>query len=122
MLINLTNHPSVFWCIEQLHVATQKWGSVCDFPFPIVPASIETSEVQELAIQTAERVLEMHPDAILCQGEMTLCFALVRIFQQKNIPVLAATSAREVVEIVLPDGSTQKNVMFHFVRFREYTI
>ena len=111
MLLNLTNHPSAFWCTEQLDAAAQKWGSVCDSPFPAVPASMETSEIQELAIRTAERVLDMKPDAVLCQGEMTLCFALVRTFQQKNIPILATASARKVVETVLSDGSTRKEAI-----------
>lgn len=120
MLLNLTNHPSKNWNADQLRAAVEEWETVRDFPFPVVRPEWDGGEVARCADTVAEEALALNPDAILCQGEMTLCFALVRRFQQKKIPVVAAASTREVAETVQSDGSTRKEAVFHFVQFREY--
>lgn len=120
MLLNLTNHPSKNWNTTQSRAAVEQWGTIQDFPFPTVYPEWDGAEIARCADAVAEEAMALNPDAILCQGEMTLCFALVSRFQQSDIPVMAASSARDVVETVRSDGSTRKEVAFHFVRFREY--
>lgn len=121
MLLNLTNHPSEKWSREQSNAAAERWGSVRDYPFPVVSAQFDEKEIAALAQTVLADACKLHPDAVLCQGEMSLCFALVRLFQKNHIPVVAATSQREVAEKALPDGTTRKEAVFRFVRFREYS-
>jgi hypothetical protein len=120
MLLNLTNHPVKNWGADQLSAAVSQWKEVSDFPFPAVNTSWDTEDIAQRAERIAEQILPLKPDAVLCQGEMTLCFALVQKLQQYGIPVCAAVSDRDVKERVLPGGITRKESSFRFVKFRNY--
>lgn len=122
MLINLTNHPSEYWNNQQRAAATEQWGGIYDYPFPAVQAQCHSADIEAMAQKVVAEVLSFAPDAVLCQGEMTLCFTLVRLFQKHHIPVVAAASQREVKETHQPDGSARKEAVFRFVQFREYPI
>jgi hypothetical protein len=120
MLLNLTNHPVKNWGTDQLSAAVSQWKEVSDFPFPAVNTSWDTEDIAQRAERIAEQILSCKPDAVLCQGEMTLCFALIQRLQQHGIPVCAAVSDRVVKEALLPDGTVKKEVSFRFVKFRNY--
>lgn len=120
MLLNLTNHPSANWGSGQLEAALGIWGEVLDLPFPDVPPELDGAQVSRLAETVAKRAAALHPDAVLCQGEMTMVFSLVHMLQQHGIPSYAATSCRQSKEVVKEDGTTQKQSVFQFVRFRKY--
>ena len=119
MLLNLTNHPSQRWPEEQLRTAEARWGSVADFPFPAVEPEASTAQVAELARQITGQVCALRPEAILCQGEMTLTAGLVALLQREGFPVYAACSRRESRESVR-DGVVVKTASFRFAGFREY--
>jgi hypothetical protein len=63
----------------------------------------------------------MHkPAAVLCQGEMTLAFAVVAKLVEMKIVVLAACSKRVASEATDNDGRIIKTAEFKFTRLRRY--
>ena len=116
--INLTNHPSINWDEKQI-VAAETYGKIIDMQFPAIEAEADEESIQKLAIETVNKVLDMKPTAVLCQGEFTLVYAVVNLLKEHDIPVMAACSKRETIEEHTPDG-TVKKALFKFVRFREY--
>lgn len=122
MLVNLTNHPSGNWNPEQFETAARTWGSVYDVPFPDVPPEWDSGRIRSEADSVAKEVMTLHPDAVLCQGEMCMTAALARIFQEHEIPVYAAASGRQSVEMPKPDGTVEKHSVFRFVQFRQYCL
>jgi hypothetical protein len=117
MLLNLTNHPASRWTEKQLKAAEAAYGGVEDLQFPSIPSAASTAEVEALAEDYLERVMEVGPTAVHLQGEFTFVYALVGRLQAHNIPVVASTSERIVEE---RDG--KKIVHFNFVRFRDYPL
>jgi len=120
MLINCSNHPSAAWSSAQRQAALRAYGSVQDYPFPAVDPSWDETHLSQMAAILCAEITAMQPDAVLCQGEMGLCFALVSTLQQKGIPVVHACSERCVREKQTPDGSTVKLSEFIFRGFRRY--
>ncbi|MFC4803847.1 hypothetical protein [Filifactor villosus] len=118
MLINFSNHPSQYWSKEQREAASQ-WGEIEDLAFPAVPAHADETEVEDLACRQVERILEKNPTAVLCQGEFTLTYAVVKKLKEKGITVVSACSERNTKEVYV-EGISKKEIVFEFVRFREY--
>lgn len=119
IFINHTNHPSVNWP-EAERRAAQRFGEIVDVLFPEIAAEASEDEVERLAVAGVEQILAQQPAAVLCQGEFTYTYAVVRRLQAQNIPVLAACSERIVEEKLEADGSTRRVSRFYFVRFRAY--
>lgn len=119
IFINHTNHPSARWSAEQL-AASRAYGQIADVPFPAVDAEATAEEVRELVRVQAEKIMEMEPAAVLCQGEFNYTFALVERLKRLGVKVVAATSERTVLEETMSDGSTRQVSTFKFVQFREY--
>lgn len=119
MFVNCSNHKSDNWGERQIQEA-EKWGEIVDFPFPNVDPKADEKAIQELAAKTAEQLLEIKPDAVMCQGEFSLTFSLVKILRENGIPVFSACSYRSAVEEHLPNGRVEKKAVFEFVRFRRY--
>jgi hypothetical protein len=121
MLLNLSNHPSAAWSAQQLLAAQQQFGEVIDFPFPNIEPALPAYQVQKMAKETAQFLQRFHiPQlealTIHVMGEMTFTYHLVREFQKMNIPCVASTSNRTVLE----EGDGKKTVQFEFVQFRRY--
>lgn len=114
LFINFSNHPSRVWMKEELSAA-QAYGHVVDMPFPAVNPEAGEQEIHEEAVRLAESVIAQQPSAVLCQGEYTLCFEVIRQLQKAGIPVLAACSERRTIET-----GNQKTSVFVFCRFRAY--
>lgn len=119
MFVNFTNHPSEKWSEQQHDAALAIGEEICDLPFPAVGPYATHEEIQALANTYADKIQRMNPDAVLCQGEFTLTFAVVTLLKANGISVLAASSERVVTETV-EDGVTKKNIEFHFASFRRY--
>lgn len=118
VFINLSNHPSRNWNLEQ-QAEAEKFGEIVDYQFPAVsPYSTET-EINEMAEKIVSEISEMKPAAVMCQGEYTLCFALVIKLKAKGIKVVASCSDRVTVE-EQKGNDTVKTAVFKFIRFREY--
>lgn len=119
MFLNISNHSSEFWSEEQLKAA-QMFGEIRDYPFPSVQACATREEIIELAGRIVANVVEMQPEAVMCQGEFTLTYALVKGLKEKGVTVLAACTERNTKETQQPDGTISKTSIFKFVQFREY--
>lgn len=119
MIVNFTNHLSSCWCKEQISAAAQ-WGDIVDLSFPDVPAAADENDIAKLADIYCAQILELAPDAVLVQGEMSLSFAVIERLCQNGITVLCAASERICEVTVSDDGSTVRRSIFKFVRFRKY--
>ncbi len=121
MFINFTNHPCANWSNVQIEEA-KKFGEIKDLPFPAISPYASKSEIQDFAQEYVNNILALlvqyEDNAVLCQGEFSLCVAVIEKLKAKNVKVLCACSERRVVETF--DG--QKNIKkseFQFVGFRE---
>lgn len=93
-----------------------------------VPADAGLKEIETLAVNVSRTLtglpthLNAGQDAVIAvvQGEPTLVTVMVQLLQRCHIPCFAATTKRESVETVNPDGTTTKTNVFKHVRFREY--
>lgn len=119
MLINLTNHPSKSWHNEQLQAA-EFYGEIVDVPFPDVNPLFAEKQITDIADDLVNYVCELEPDAVLCQGEFSLAYAIIKRLTEKKITVLAACSARRVIEEMQENGDVKKICIYNFVKFRKY--
>ena len=118
LFINLSNHPSKNWNQEQL-AAAEKFGKIIDYQFPVVSPYSTELEINELAERIVAEISALMPSAVMCQGEYTLCFALVMKLKALGIKVVASCSDRVTVE-EQKGNDTIKTAVFKFIRFREY--
>ena len=121
VFINLSNHPSTAWSAEQTAAAEAMVGEgIVDVQFPAVEAMASTSEVAKMAADLVEKIKNLNPGAVMCQGEMSLTFEVVRLLKSEGIKTYVACSNRETVETQDKDGNTVKTAVFRFQQFREY--
>ena len=114
IFINFTNHPSAAWQKKQTEAA-EKYGEIKDIPFPSVPSKASEEEVSKMAKDYVERILLENLNAVLCQGEFTLAYQVIKLLKDKGIIVVAACSERKVTE-----ENNRKIVEFQFEGFRKY--
>ena len=119
MFINFTNHSCVTWSQKQID-ACKQYGEIEDITFPSVPSSGSEDDIDILADKYVEIIMAKNPAAVLCQGEMTLCFAVVMRLTEKGVKVVSACSERQTQEKINADGTTVKTALFEFVKFRKY--
>ena len=119
VFVNFTNHPLGQWDEEQIESA-RKYGDIVDLDFPNVDAAADEGEIRKLARECVDKILELEPAAVLCQGEFCLAYRVITLLKEKNITVLAACSERNVKECSLPGKERKKEVIYQFIRFREY--
>ena len=117
MLLNLSNHPSTSWSEEQIAATQSRYGTVQDLPFPQIPPTWTTDEVEQLVEEHITKIRQANPTAVHLMGELTFCFSLVAKLQRIGIPCVASTTERNTID--KPDGT--KIAVFRFVKFREYT-
>jgi hypothetical protein len=120
MLLNLSNHPSENWSKEQTELARKQFGKVVDMPFPHVPPDVDAEGVLALAEQYYQHIitrsLKQKRFAVHLMGELSFCFALVKMLQKQGIMVVCSTTQRTVLEEI--DG--KKTTQFKFHQFRVY--
>ncbi len=119
MFVNFTNHPYKTWSLRQ-KAAAAAYGSVADLPFPAVDPAADEAEISRLADGYEAKIAAMAPQAVLCQGEFTLCHELIQRLTARGIRVLAACTQRVVSERADANGQWIKQATFEFVRFRCY--
>lgn len=117
--INLSNHPSSDWKKEQV-LAAQEYGEIIDMPFPGISANASEGDIADLAEQYAKEIADKNPAAVMCQGEFTFVYALVRRLNALGIVCVAACSERQTTEYTDENGKLKRESVFEFVRFREY--
>ena len=119
MFVNFSNHSSTKWDPAQAEAAA-RWGEIVDVPFPVVPAEAGEEQIEAMADEYTGRILDLSPKAVMCQGEFTLCYSVIRRLKEHGVTVVAACSARMVAEQEDEKGGKVKTVLFRFARFREY--
>ncbi len=123
MLVNFSNHPSSKWGEKQLQAAG---GEIVDVRFPNVDPHAGSEKLDALAEKCVHDIGVAYTsgssdlEAVLVQGEMTLCYRVVTLLKGYGIRCVAATSERNVVETTNEDGTTSKRVVFNFIQFRSY--
>lgn len=126
MLINFTNHPSEKWPAAQLDTAIDLYGAVTDYPFPTVSPEATENDIAVVADEKTAGILEIlqqYPEdhnAVLCQGEFNLCFAVVNRLLDLNIETISATTERITTED-FGNGTIKKTSEFRFSGFRKYS-
>ncbi|MBR3358657.1 MAG: toll/interleukin-1 receptor domain-containing protein [Solobacterium sp.] len=119
VFVNCTNHPSQKWSREQYSAAAEM-GRVVDVAFPNVDPYATAEDVQKLADETVQKILQERPAAVLCQGEFTLTYAIAAKLHEAGIDTYAACSERNVIEETDEQGNTVKKTIFAFAGFRKY--
>ncbi len=115
VFLNISNHPSDKWTIEQTKAAKEFAISIVDVKPPPVPPVYSIEKVEKLCSTLLKSIPELTTHAMV-STEYTLTAAIVRRLQKKDIVCFAATTERKVIEI----SSNQKQVVFKFIRFRKY--
>lgn len=120
MLLNLSNHPSVKWSREQRDLAEQQFGEVVDMPFPHISPTQNTEGVVAFAAEYFQQILDLKKQysdlTVHLMGELSFCFALVKMLQQAGITVVCSTTERTLIE----EKDGLKTALFRFHQFREY--
>ncbi len=119
IFVNFSNHRSDNWSNCQVKAA-QAWGEIVDVPFPVVPSAADEQDIQAMAEKCVEEIMAHDPQAVMCQGEFTLTYAIVNRLKNLGVTAVSACSDRDTVEKTMPDGTTAKQSVFRFVRFRKY--
>ncbi len=120
--INFSNHPSVNWDEKQLEAAYNLNGSknIVDISFPEISPYWDEKQLKIIADEYIKKILEYHPQAVMCQGEFGMTYLVAEALMRRGIKVVFACSERDVIEIKNADGSSTKKSIFRFVRFREF--
>ena len=122
MLVNLSNHPSTKWSVQQFEAA-QVYGKVTDLPFPEVNPSGDEEYIRLLCDEYVKIIDGFGRDdarnisaiTVHIMGEMTFTFAMVSALQQKDISCIASTTQR-----ISSEANGVRTSEFQFVKFREY--
>ena len=119
--VNFSNHPSASWSAEQRDAALafDDVQRIEDVPFPQVAADASETEIASLAADYVQRIRALHPAAVMCMGEMGVCWQAVSLLKKDGIRVVYTCTERQASETVTSDG-TEKTSVFRFVKFREY--
>lgn len=119
MFVNCSNHISSLWSQEQQKSALE-YGQIVDYPFPNVSPYADEEELDKLAQEVLDDILNLNPAVVMCQGEFSLVYRLVNGLKENGIEVVAACSDRIVYSENQENGTSKKEVLFKFVRFRKY--
>ncbi len=118
IFINLSNHPSSDWDIDQI-MAAKIYGNIIDLPFPTVDPQYDESDIEGLAndyYNKVKKIASSYGTTIHIMGEMSLTFALIKKLQGSGYNCIASTTERCTIE----HENGNKESSFHFVKFREY--
>ena len=118
MLINLTNHPSDLWTMEQRE-ACAGFDGITDMEFPSVDHARDEDDIARAADDICRRLMGIKGmEAVHVAGEHTLTFAIVARLLKAGIRCLTSTTERNSVDT--PDGRIIKT--FRFVRLEDYRL
>ena len=117
MFINLTNHPSDKWS-ESQRKAAEEYGEIVDIGFPDIDSKMSSEEVKRFAMDYVKKIMEKKPKCVLCQGEFTFSYQVIKELKARGIKTVAACSERHTSEMVAGDVTSRGSVC-EFVQFRE---
>ena len=97
VFINCSNHPSAIWSKEQKQAA-EAYGQIRDIDFPEVDPGWTEQEIQREADRICGEIFQYNVAAVMCQGEFTLTYAIVRNLRKEKFrrwrPAAAAERKR----------------------------
>lgn len=119
--VNYSNHVSSKWTAAQIEAA-EAYGNIVDIPFAQVSPSASKADVEALADEAVNKIMEVTPSVVMVQGEMTLVYNVVRRLEAEGIKCVAACTRRRTDEEIqkLAAAGLTKEGMFEFMGFREY--
>ena len=115
VFLNISNHPSDKWAIEQIDAAMKFATSIVDIKPPVVPPAYSIDEVIDLCDILVNSIPKMVTHAMI-STEYTLTASIVRKLQTKGVICFAATTERDILELT----PNKKTVVFKFIRFRKF--
>lgn len=121
MLINISNHSSTSWGLDQLNTAKSKWGCVIDLLSPMVPPEAGVNDLVPMVNDYAKKVqeiakLEKEGSVVVhVMGELTFTFMVIAKLQREGFQCVASTTKRDVIE-----ENGIKLSEFKFVQFRVF--
>ena len=125
MFINVSNHPSDKWSVEQKREA-EKYGEIIDVTFPQISTESTSEELNSLVddfirnnLAMKTKSLDIKDEVFMVQGEFVFTFRLVTMLKKLGIKAVSARSERNVKEIN-ENGVTKKISEFKFAGFMEY--
>lgn len=119
MFLNISNHKSENWSVNQINEA-EKYGKIIDIPFPAVNPRESDEYMDDLVDEYYQKVMEYEKTTVMVQGEFVFTYRLVNQLKQAGIKVVASCSERRVTEEIDENGCTIRRSQFEFVKFREY--
>lgn len=120
MFINLSNHSSLNWSIEQILEAS-KYGEIVDISFPEVDPSGDTDYYNKLVDDCVAHIMSLDKSpVVMVQGEFILTFRIVTKLKTMGIKCVAASTKREAMESIDDEGRRIKTSIFKFEGFTEY--
>lgn len=119
--LNVSNHTIEQWGRTQTESLPGGCVSACDFARSLLVDPVwGTDELCRFAHAVADTIFQGGWRHVHVAGEPGLVVSMVSILQTRDIACWHATTGRQVVEVVLPDGSVRKESQFQFVRWRQY--
>ena len=125
LFINVSNHPSSTWSVEQKQAALKGGRMLVDIPFPAVPPTATRNEIRDMAYELISAIDDTIANyggsesttKITIVGEFSLTiFVVVKLrILLPGLTIVVATSERNTV--INDDGS--KTIRFEFVQFRQ---
>lgn len=117
MVLNLSNHNSSTFLKKQKEEVIRLYCKIEDMAFPSIQPLASLEEVQLMAEEYLQKILGFKDlKAVHLMGEMTFVYQLVKLLEKHQIPVIASTTTRNVVE----HGDGSKTWKFDFHQFRPY--
>lgn len=98
----------------------KKYGEVVDIPFPSLDAELLEDDIARIGDEMVTKIESFNPAAVMCQGEFTLTHYVVNRLEKSGVICLSACTQRVTEEIILENGTVQKESYFEFEGFRKY--
>lgn len=123
MLLNLSNHSSSKWQPEQIRVARVTYGAIVDMQFPNIPPDWDEQQVKKLVEEYVNKCVQIinqtedKVNAIHIMGELTFCYAFVKLMECCPFHCIASTTER----VVTVNEKGEKVSAFNFCKFRNFS-
>jgi len=113
-LINLSPFPSVDWSFAQRQAATQAYGEITNWNFPVVSPTLDSQELATLVDDYYRKILAARPNAVHIIGEMNFTFRLIERLKAVDITCIASVWNGENSNDLYDELASE------FVQFRVY--
>ena len=113
-LINLSPFPLEDWPLAQRQAATQAYGEITNWNFPVVSPTLDSQELATLVDDYYRKILAARPNAVHIIGEMNFTFRLIERLKAVDITCIASVWNGENSNDLYDELASE------FVQFRVY--